>query len=50
MSTGDGGHDPLKQLTLTAFYVFLLFMVASGFALYGETNPGGFWWTAGSTR
>jgi Ni/Fe-hydrogenase 1 B-type cytochrome subunit len=39
------GHDPLKQLSFTTFYIFLLFMVASGFAMYGEANPGGFWWS-----
>jgi Ni/Fe-hydrogenase 1 B-type cytochrome subunit len=35
------GHNPLAQLSYTALYVVSLVMVVSGFALYGQSNPGG---------
>ncbi len=35
------GHNPLQQLSYTAIYALTFFMVLSGFALYGQSNPGG---------
>lgn len=39
------GHNPLQQLSYTAIYALAGFMVVSGFAMYGESNPGGFFYT-----
>lgn len=46
------GHNPLQQLSYTFIYLVVLIMVITGFALYGQSNPGGlidtlFGWTAG---
>lgn len=38
------GHNPMQQISYTFMYVVLLFMTVTGFALYGQANPGGFWW------
>jgi Ni/Fe-hydrogenase b-type cytochrome subunit len=35
------GHHPLQQLSYTLVYVVTLVMVVTGFALYGQSNPGG---------
>jgi len=35
------GHNPLQQLSYTAIYLLAFFMVVTGFALYGQSNPGG---------
>lgn len=35
------GHNPLQQLSYTAMYGLAALMVATGFALYGQSNPGG---------
>jgi Ni/Fe-hydrogenase 1 B-type cytochrome subunit len=35
------GHNPLQQLTYTAFYGVIVVQVATGFALYGLSNPDG---------
>ena len=35
------GHNPLQQLFYTLTYVVALVMVVTGFALYGQANPGG---------
>jgi len=35
------GHNPLQQLSYTAIYGLTLFMVVSGFTLYGQATPGG---------
>ncbi len=35
------GHNPLQQLSYTLVYVLTLVMVLTGFALYGQSNPGG---------
>jgi Ni/Fe-hydrogenase b-type cytochrome subunit len=35
------GHHPLQQWSYTLVYALTLFMVVSGFALYGLYNPGG---------
>lgn len=39
------GHNPLQQLSYTAIYLTALVMVATGFTLYGQHNPGGFWYS-----
>jgi Ni/Fe-hydrogenase 1 B-type cytochrome subunit len=40
----DLGHNSLAGLSYAVFiYGGGIFMMLSGFALYGETNPGGFW-------
>lgn len=36
------GHHPMQQLTYTGIYVITALMVITGFALYGRSNPGGF--------
>jgi len=40
------GHNPLQQLSYTAMYGLAILMVATGFALYGQSNPGGFIYSA----
>jgi Ni/Fe-hydrogenase b-type cytochrome subunit len=35
------GHNPLQQLSYTAIYGLTILMVVTGFALYGQSNPGG---------
>ncbi len=35
------GHNPLAQLSYTGIYVVTVVMVVTGFALYGQSNPGG---------
>lgn len=35
------GHHPMQQLSYTAIYVLGLVMVVTGFAMYGDANPGG---------
>lgn len=35
------GHNPLAQWAYTAVYVAMAIMVLTGFALYGQSNPGG---------
>jgi Ni/Fe-hydrogenase 1 B-type cytochrome subunit len=35
------GHNPLQQLSYTAIYAVAALSVATGFALYGQSNPGG---------
>jgi Ni/Fe-hydrogenase 1 B-type cytochrome subunit len=39
------GHNPLQQVSYTFVYLVLLFQIVTGFALYGQARPGGFWWT-----
>ncbi len=36
------GHNPLQQLSYTAIYGLALVQVITGFALYGQSDPGGF--------
>jgi Ni/Fe-hydrogenase b-type cytochrome subunit len=36
------GHNPLQQFSYTGLYVVALIQVVTGFALYGQANPGGF--------
>jgi len=38
------GHNPLQQLAYTGFYVLILVQVTTGFALYGLSNPDGFFY------
>ncbi|HEY7471543.1 MAG TPA: Ni/Fe-hydrogenase, b-type cytochrome subunit [Gemmatimonadota bacterium] len=35
------GHNPLQQLSYTGIYLVTIVMVLTGFALYGQANPGG---------
>lgn len=39
------GHNPLQQLSYTGMYVVAIVMVLTGFAMYGQSNPGGFIYT-----
>jgi Ni/Fe-hydrogenase b-type cytochrome subunit len=38
------GHNPLQQLSYTAVYGVALVQVLTGFAMYGQANPGGFFY------
>jgi len=40
------GHNPLQQLSYTGVYAVALTMVVTGFAMYGQSNPGGFFYHA----
>jgi len=35
------GHNPLQQFSYTMMYALAALMVVTGFALYGQSNPGG---------
>lgn len=35
------GHEPLQQLAYTTLYLLVVIMVVTGFAMYGQSNPGG---------
>jgi Ni/Fe-hydrogenase b-type cytochrome subunit len=39
------GHNPLQQLSYTGLYLVAAIMVVTGFAMYGQSNPGGFLYT-----
>ncbi len=39
------GHNPLQQFSYTGMYAVAAFMVLSGFCLYGQAAPGGFFFT-----
>jgi Ni/Fe-hydrogenase 1 B-type cytochrome subunit len=39
------GHHPLQQLSYTAIYLVVIVQVITGFAMYGLSNPGGFFHT-----
>ena len=39
------GHNPLQQFSYTAIYGIALIQVVTGFAMYGQSRPGGFWYT-----
>lgn len=39
------GHNPLQQFSYTAIYGVALVQVVTGFAMYGQSRPGGFWYT-----
>lgn len=38
------GHNPLQQLSYTGIYLLAGVMVLTGFAMYGQSNPGGLWY------
>lgn len=39
------GHNPLQQFSYTGMYVVALTQTLTGFALYGLSNPGGFFYS-----
>ena len=39
------GHNPLQQFSYTMMYLVTLIMVLTGFAMYGQSDPGGFFFT-----
>jgi Ni/Fe-hydrogenase 1 B-type cytochrome subunit len=39
------GHNPLQQFSYTGIYAVALVQVVTGFAMYGQSRPGGFWYT-----
>ena len=39
------GHNPLQQLSYTGLYLIAVVQVVTGFAMYGQSRPGGFWYT-----
>jgi Ni/Fe-hydrogenase 1 B-type cytochrome subunit len=39
------GHNPLQQLSYTALYAAVVVEILTGFALYGQSAPGGAWYT-----
>lgn len=40
------GHNPLQQLSYTGIYAAAVTMVVTGFAMYGQSNPAGFFYHA----
>jgi Ni/Fe-hydrogenase b-type cytochrome subunit len=38
------GHNPLQQLSYTAIYAVAVVQVVTGFAMYGQSRPGGFFY------
>jgi Ni/Fe-hydrogenase b-type cytochrome subunit len=40
------GHNPLQQLSYTGVYLLAAVMVITGFALYGQSDPNGFFYAA----
>ena len=38
------GHNPLQQLSYTGIYLVAVTMVITGFAMYGQSNPAGFFY------
>jgi Ni/Fe-hydrogenase 1 B-type cytochrome subunit len=40
------GHNPLQQLAYTGIYLVAALSVITGFAMYGQSNPGGFFYVA----
>ena len=39
------GHNPVAGLSYVGIYFLILLQGLTGLALYGETHPGGLWWT-----
>jgi Ni/Fe-hydrogenase 1 B-type cytochrome subunit len=39
------GHNPLQQLSYTGVYAVAVMMAVTGFAMYGQSRPGGLWYT-----
>jgi len=40
------GHNPMQQLSYTGVYLVAALMVVTGFTLYGQSNPGGLFYSA----
>jgi Ni/Fe-hydrogenase b-type cytochrome subunit len=40
------GHNPLQQLAYTGVYLVAALAVVTGFAMYGQSNPGGLFYVA----
>lgn len=39
------GHNPLQQFSYTGIYAVAFVQVVTGFAMYGQSRPGGLWYT-----
>lgn len=39
----EAGHNPVAALAYLGVYLLFIFQIVSGFALYGQFSPGGFW-------
>jgi len=39
------GHIPLQQFSYTGMYAVAVLQVVTGFAMYGQSRPGGLWYT-----
>ena len=39
------GHNPLQQFSYTGIYAVAFIQVVTGFAMYGQSRPGGLWYT-----
>jgi Ni/Fe-hydrogenase 1 B-type cytochrome subunit len=39
------GHHPMQQMSYTGMYLVTVLAIVTGFTLYGQSNPGGFWFT-----
>jgi Ni/Fe-hydrogenase b-type cytochrome subunit len=39
------GHNPLQQFSYTGLYGIALLQAVTGFAMYGQSRPEGFWYT-----
>lgn len=39
------GHNPMQQLSYTGIYLVATLMVVTGFTLYGQSNPGGLFYS-----
>ena len=39
------GHNPLQQFSYTGMYTVAVAQVVTGFAMYGQSRPGGLWYT-----
>jgi len=39
------GHNPLQQFSYTGMYAIAAAQVITGFAMYGQSRPGGLWYT-----
>lgn len=40
------GHNPMQQLSYTGIYLVAALMVITGFIMYGQSEPGGFFYSA----
>jgi Ni/Fe-hydrogenase 1 B-type cytochrome subunit len=39
------GHNPLQQFSYTSMYAIAVAQVVTGFTMYGQSRPGGLWYT-----